>query len=1024
MIYLIINGYEGKYIRKQAIIENGKVPQTEEAQYAESIAKLFGANNDEYTFIHHGEKQFLKSTYMINCPYCGISCNNANWMKTHIKNAHQRNELLHTIGYAWQYAISSETHAKETKDTYFKARECYRCSNCGFQHIDRKEVVMHIRHMHKSEKKEDEPHVQNGIVGFNAEADALYETLFHVPPFEPQHISPMNPEVYIFMRNRKSIGTQTGEQTEVINAEPQTNTTDAPKQVGDRVGGAGGTNHNHSHGVRTNDRLPSTRTEVNVAFSNPKLKIRMGLNSALVGCENNSNACYMNSLIQALYNIKSFKDKILQYGTTGNTIITTLRTIFKSLEVTQIKHDAWYIDLSETDIFERLNFNPNIQTDPREVFTRLIEKINQVNRTNIISKLFDFKEVKNVYNTGSEVTILNNVLDLYPMHDVYTELENQDIETLITRQLDKYQRENGELVTETHLTIPCKVLCINIERTTPAHTQDMFKLNLKRTMKIKDNTYDLRSIIVHHSVDVDSGHFTTYIFKDNKTYHINDIIASEADIRVNSTHVTCDNISEDGRTAMVIYERSNNIPDTPLLEHPDPSNPRYQRREIPLSALTQTIANQQQAQQTQQASQTEETHEIAPQEIPHDEITTQQEQEQNEIEIITQNITPNIQTNTSTNQTQEEQNVIYDKLEKQIPIFYPSDEDIAQIRILNNEVKQELSEAHTPEEFMQKITQFKTTCPKYNSMPNLHIGLQLQDINIITAAILKGTLPNTKEEKICGYPNCPMLLKNGGSRTSHWKKIHKLSKCMPYIAFEEVFEILGIDIETKIAREDNVEYIKYPLFKCPFNGCDFAVHRVEKLTSHLSQVHKEAYNSVLALPNIYKMLWLMQRNNKPLTYKNMIYEGKASQCKECGWCTTSKSGAGNHVSTIHRQELKERQIPMQKVNISYNIYDRKGYHLSPFMGATMDNSDQYRVGDKEQNTNASTTRQESTSRQEQQTTISSNNNNISTSTNQNEIEIQQQQQQNTQEPIQIDDHSQNTNEVNTTTNRNHNTSGR
>ena len=992
IIYLIINGYEGKYIRKQAIIENGKVPQTEEAQYAESIAKLFAVNNEDYTFIHHGEKQFLKSTYMINCPYCEMSCNDAKWMKSHIKNTHQRNELLHAIGYPWQYAISSEKHAKENKDTYFKARECYRCSNCGFQHTDRKEVVIHIRQMHKSGKKENEPHVQNGIAGFKAEADALYETLFHVPLFEPQHISPMNPEIYIFTRNRIS----TGIQTEVINQEPKTNRTDVAVQVVVRKGGAGGTNQ--SHGVRDNDRLPSTRTEVNIAFSNPKLRIRRNLKSSLIGCENNSNACYMNSLIQALFNVKSFKDKILQYGTIGNTIITTLRTIFISLDVTQMKRDAWYIDLSETDIFSRLNLNPNTQEDPREVLTYLIDKINQVNRSNAISKLFDFKEVKIVYNSGSEISTINNVLELHPMHDIYSEFENQDIEVLITRQLDKYQRENDVLVTETHLTIPCKVLCINIERTTSTQTQDMFKLNLKKTLKIKDNTYDLKSIIVHHSTDVNSGHFTTYILKGNKTYHINDIKAYEVDIRVNSNYVTCDNISEDCKTAMVIYERSNNIPDIPLLDHPDSGNPRYQRREIPITSISQLINNHQQQEVSNQTNQTQEnTNQNTLQEettIEHDE-----QQEQNAEENAAENTTQNVQTSTLTNQAHEERNEVYDKLEEQIPIFYPSEEDMTQIKILNNEVKQELSEAHTPEEFMQKITQFKTTCPKYNSMPNLHIGLQFQDINIITAAILKGTLPNTKEEKICGYPNCPKLLKNGGSRTSHWKKIHKLNKCMPYIAFEEIFEILGIDIETKVTREENVEYIKYPLFKCPFNGCDFAVHRVEKLTSHLSQVHKEAYNSVLALPNIYKMLWLMQCNNKPLTYRNMIYEGKAVQCKECGWCTTNKGGAGNHVSTIHREELKEKQIPMQKVNISYNIYERKGYHLSPFMGATMENSDHYRVGDKEQNNIQCTTNQEtSTQQQVQQTPISLNNNTISTSTGQNEIEEQQQPQQDIQEP--------------------------
>lgn len=117
-----------------------------------------------------------------------------------------------------------------------------------------------------------------------------------------------------------------------------------------------------------------------------------------------------------------------------------------------------------------------------------MDKIDEVNETKEISKLFDFKEVKNVYNSRAEVTTINNILEIYPMHDIYTPLEEQDIEVLITYQFDNNQRENDVLITEIHLTLPCKVLCINLERTTSNNEQDMFKLLLKKTMKIKGNT--------------------------------------------------------------------------------------------------------------------------------------------------------------------------------------------------------------------------------------------------------------------------------------------------------------------------------------------------------------------------------------------------------------------------------------------------------------------------------------------------------------------------------------------------------
>ena len=98
---------------------------------------------------------------------------------------------MQAIGYVWQYTISNITHASETKEMYFKARECYRCSERGFQHTERKEIIKHIKQIHKPCNKENEVKAQKGIVGISEEAEKLYETLFHITPFEPKHIISM-----------------------------------------------------------------------------------------------------------------------------------------------------------------------------------------------------------------------------------------------------------------------------------------------------------------------------------------------------------------------------------------------------------------------------------------------------------------------------------------------------------------------------------------------------------------------------------------------------------------------------------------------------------------------------------------------------------------------------------------------------------------------------------------------------------------------------------------------------------------
>ena len=83
----------------------------------------------------------------------------------------------------------------------------------------------------------------------------------------------------------------------------------------------------------------------------------------------------------------------------------------------------------------------------------------------------------------------------------------------------------------------------------------MYKLNVKKTISIQDTIYEVKAIIVHHGQNVEEGHYTTYTINGKNTYHINDIMASNANIKLNKTYVTCDNITDDGRTAMVFYEK-------------------------------------------------------------------------------------------------------------------------------------------------------------------------------------------------------------------------------------------------------------------------------------------------------------------------------------------------------------------------------------------------------------------------------------------------------------------------------------
>ena len=368
-------------------------------------------------------------------------------------------------------------------------------------------------------------------------------------------------------------------------------------------------------------------------------------------------------------------------------------------------------------------------------------------------------------------------------------------------------------------------------------------------------------------MNTDEGHYTTYIINDQHTYHINDLNANTANIRVNKNYLTCDNITNDGRAYVVFYQKIDN-PTAETIEENTPT-------------IAQTLANP--LQRNRNAVTTEE------QDIPTPDISIPTQT--TEIEIHTQqNIIENQHMHVHNDNTQIE---MYTTLKDPIPMRFPNEDDITRIREINNFVNNKIRDANTPEEFIQKIIEAKNESNAWNTMPNMH-GLSIDsDINLITIAIIKGILPTLKEEKICGYPNCPFVLNSGTLRKTHWRKIHEIKSCTPYTPFEEFLEIQGKDIATFVSDEKEIRYIKCPLFKCPKEGCSFTGHKSANLIEHTRLAHKEDYNAVINLSSTYKILWILHTNKKPLTLMNLLYRGKVQQCSRCGWCTTNNMASAN-----------------------------------------------------------------------------------------------------------------------------------
>ena len=874
-------------------------------------------NEEKLSFIDNDEGTTNEDVSTIKCPFCNTLCNDTTWIQNHISFDHGI-RLRNDISFTLQYAIMRKDDIQHTPET----QTCYKCPHCEYINNVAEHVLKHCAITHKKKKTK----LKEGMIGNKEDIKSIavareqekirqqQEEAKRNTSFNPRRIQPMDPTTYFLMRCRTCVETQT-EQPQMTDT--STDACNQPilksieSQTGEMRGGARNTIATTNNNL---DRAPATRKEDEKMFNIPILRIRRNLKSNLVGLHNGGAACYMNSLIQALHNITPFRKAISKHGAMGNTIASTLNLIFSALDTKQDIKDAWYVNLEDTNIYRLLHFEASIQSDPSEVFLALIDLLERVNPE--FGELFEHYEIKHMITTGNEEITPSTLLKICLPEETDNIYEEHKIEDLLSSELssdiiDEYNVKVGE----SQLTISSDILCMQIMRTTKRFSKDMYRLHLRKTIAIQNTIYELRAIIVHHGPHTEAGHYTTYIIDGAKTYHINDIKACTSDIRLNKKYVTTDNITDDGRAAMAFYQKIE-----------DPSA-EIIRENIP--SMEQEIAN---AYQVSILSQTEQE---------QSNIT-----EDNDVVIQTPVEEEQIQQVEGETQLQQEQSMngsieMYTTLKDPVPMKFPNEEEKRWIRQVNEQVNRKLNEATNPEEFMQKITELKTETDAWNRIPNLH-GISIDnDINIITIAIIKGTLPIAKEEKICGYPNCPQILKSGMDKTTHWKKVHNLRKSSLYNPLEELFEIQGKDIATIVSDEKDLGYIKCPLFKCPKDGCEFTVHKAHNLIEHIRSAHNADHKAVIKLSQTYKILWILHASKKPLTLMNLLYRGEVIQCKKCGYCTTHKVAAENHTNLLHREEKKQNIDIKRNMFINYTLYERDGMSLSPFIGSTNNEDNTY-----------------------------------------------------------------------------------
>jgi len=288
--------------------------------------------------------------------------------------------------------------------------------------------------------------------------------------------------------------------------------------------------------IRVNLREMSKKTNLSLT---QKQQYNSKISTGMVGLINNGATCYLNSLLQMLFNINKFRYAVYQLPHESEifseSTTLALQSVFKNLQYSM--HEVSTQEL--TTAFGWSNQDADIQQDVQEMMRVLLDKLEEKMKgtsvDGIIRSLFggkfcsyikcvnveyESKREEDFYDIQLEV---KNCKNLYDSFKKYTEVEMLDGENQYDAgEYGKQNARKGVVFTSFPpvLTIHLKrfdfdfnymsFIKINDNYEFPAYLElDQF-LAEDAKEEDKNNRYLLHSVLVH-SGDVGGGHYYAYI---------------------------------------------------------------------------------------------------------------------------------------------------------------------------------------------------------------------------------------------------------------------------------------------------------------------------------------------------------------------------------------------------------------------------------------------------------------------------------------------------------------------------------
>jgi ubiquitin carboxyl-terminal hydrolase 35/38 len=275
--------------------------------------------------------------------------------------------------------------------------------------------------------------------------------------------------------------------------------------------------------------------------------------SGKVGLNNLGNTCYMNSVLQALFMTKPFRNEILLYDKDMTPLLSKLQTLFALLQ-----HSKRY-SMSPNDILNLARppgFLPGHQHDSSEFLGYLLDVLHEQEKTAACSNDSKTDHVPASYSTIVQTAFGGRTVSVSRCGECDTKSErvdnfwelqlsfpnnsdNQSVQTLLDYYLqpEKLSGDNqyhcevcdcltdGERVTCIEEAPPRLILTLKhfrYDQASQQRTKLLQSVKLDNHVHLDAGQYELYAAVVHCGSSVDSGHYYTFARDGEEWFKFND----------------------------------------------------------------------------------------------------------------------------------------------------------------------------------------------------------------------------------------------------------------------------------------------------------------------------------------------------------------------------------------------------------------------------------------------------------------------------------------------------------------------